>query len=79
LWRKPARHAKADNPGAIAEQQAGFCDRCCKRGRQITAVAPANDLHFRARSDAGLKRQSNDNNQEPPAPLCGLSEQRQKF
>jgi hypothetical protein len=56
LRRKTAGHAKANNPRAIPKQRAGFCYRRCERGRQMTAVATANDAHPRARSDAGLKR-----------------------
>ena len=72
LRRKPAGHAKADYPGAIAKQLMGICDRCCKRGRQIAAVATTNNMDSRTRSDAGLKCQSNDDDQEPPiVRFCG--------
>src|SRR5262249_48014559 len=65
-------HAKANNSGAIAKMHTSFCDRRCKHGRQVTAVATANDVSPGARCDARLKRQSNDDDQEPPrAPYCG--------
>src|SRR5262249_24407592 len=50
----------------------GFSDRRCKHGRQVTAVATANDVPPGARRAACLKRQSNDDDQAAPIALfCG--------
>src|SRR5215469_7385308 len=68
MRRQTASHAEADDARAAVHHCTGFGNCRGELRRQIAAVTAANDVHPRARGNAGFKSQTNNDDHVIPTP-----------